>query len=73
MKITDLRPMIWTEDFAGTVEFYTRVLGFECNERNDNWGWASLSSGDRVGLMVVKPNGHTPYGKIGFTGRPVVP
>ena len=60
--------MIWSENVPETIEFYTRVLGFECNEQNDEWGWASLSSGDEVGLMVARPNANTPYSEIGFTG-----
>lgn len=68
MKLNSLRPILWTEDMQGTIDFYTSVLDLECNERNDEWGWASLSSGEEVGLMVAKPNAHTPYGEIGFTG-----
>lgn len=67
MKIVELTPMIWTEDLDGTVGFYRDVLGFACVERNDQWGWASLSI-DGVGIMAARPNAHTPYDKIGFTG-----
>jgi catechol 2,3-dioxygenase-like lactoylglutathione lyase family enzyme len=59
--------MLWTEDLAGSVNFYTAVLGFSASEVNDEWGWASLSK-DSVELMVSNPNEHTPYDKIGFTG-----
>jgi catechol 2,3-dioxygenase-like lactoylglutathione lyase family enzyme len=45
MKLTCLRPMLWTEDFDGTVAFYTDVLGFWVEGRNDDWGWASLKRG----------------------------
>jgi uncharacterized glyoxalase superfamily protein PhnB len=67
MSLQDLRPMPWTEDLAGSVDFYTTVLGFKANEVNDDWGWASLSK-DNVELMLGRPNEHTPYEKIGFTG-----
>lgn len=67
MTLTALRPMLWTEDLDGTIEFYRDVVGLECNERNDDWGWASLSLGD-VGLMVARPNEHVSYSAIGFTG-----
>jgi hypothetical protein len=40
MKITELRPMLWTEDLHGSVDFYTNILGFSCNELNEDWGWA---------------------------------
>jgi catechol 2,3-dioxygenase-like lactoylglutathione lyase family enzyme len=67
MKITGLRPMMWTEDLKGSVDFYTDTLGFNCDELNQDWGWASLSIGD-VGVMFSIPNAHIPYDKIGFTG-----
>jgi catechol 2,3-dioxygenase-like lactoylglutathione lyase family enzyme len=67
MKIINLRPMLWTEDLDGTVGFYTETLGFTADEENGEWGWASLSLDD-VSLMLARPNAHTPYDKIGFTG-----
>lgn len=67
MKITGLRPMLWTEDLMGSVNFYTETLGFTANEFNEEWGWASLSKDD-VSIMLAKPNEHTEYEKIGFTG-----
>ena len=67
MKITDLRPMLWTEDLPGSVKFYTQTLGFTADEVNEEWGWASLSI-DGVGVMFARPNAHVPFDKIGFTG-----
>lgn len=67
MKLTGLRPMMWTEDVAGSVDFYTKILGFEAVEVRDDWGWASLNK-DHVWIMLARPNEHTPYEKIGFTG-----
>lgn len=67
MKITGLRPMLWTEDLKGSVDFYVDKLGFRLKEMNEEWGWASLSIDD-VGLMLARPNEHTPYEKIAFTG-----
>lgn len=67
MKITELRPMMSTEDLPGTIDFYTKTLNFTCDEFNEDWGWASLSIG-KVGVMLTRPNAHTPYDKIGFTG-----
>ena len=67
MKITNLRPMIWTEDLKGSVDFYVDKLGFVCKELNEDWGWASLFIDD-VWIMLARPNEHTPYEKIGFTG-----
>lgn len=59
--------MLWTEDLNGTVDFYVETLGFECNELNEEWGWASLSVDD-VSIMLARPNEHESYDKIGFTG-----
>ena len=67
MKINELRPMLWTEDLGGTIDFYTNILGFTCHKRNDGCGWASLGLDD-VWIMLALPNAHTPYDKIGFTG-----
>ena len=59
--------MLWTEDLHGSVNFYTSVLGFDANEFNEDWGWASLSK-DNVELMLSQPNEHIPYDRINFTG-----
>ena len=67
MSLINLRPMLWTEDLTGSVDFYTSVLGFRINEFNDEWGWTSLSKDD-VSVMLSRPNDHMPYDKIGFTG-----
>ncbi|MCC7308749.1 MAG: VOC family protein [Acidobacteria bacterium] len=67
MKITELRPLIWTEDLNATIEFYVDTLGFTCHGRNDEWGWASLRL-DEVSIMISRPNQHEPYNTIGFTG-----
>ena len=67
MKISGLRPMLWTEDLKGSIDFYTKILGFNADEVSEEWGWATLSI-DGVAIMLAKPNEHTPYDKIGFTG-----
>ncbi|MCB0657753.1 MAG: VOC family protein [Saprospiraceae bacterium] len=67
MTIHSLTPMIWTDAFQETIDFYTKVLGFICGDRNDEWGWAGLYHG-HVDLMIAKPNAHTPFEKPGFTG-----
>ena len=59
--------MLWTEDLDGTIEFYTGVLGFTCGEVNQDWGWATVWKDD-VAVMFARPNQHTSYEKIGFTG-----
>lgn len=56
-----------TEDLHGTIDFYTGILGFTCDELNEDWGWATLAIDD-VAIMIARPNAHVPYDKIGFTG-----
>lgn len=67
MKITELRPIIWTEDLRGTIDFYTGTVGFSSGEIDEDWGWATVRIDD-VTIMLARPNEHTPYEKIGFTG-----
>lgn len=59
--------MLWTEDLKGTIDFYVKSLGFTCGEANFDWGWATLWIDDAA-IMLAKPNEHTVYDKIGFTG-----
>ena len=66
--ITKLRPMLWTEDLKGTVDFYVEKLGFACRELNEDWGWASLHIDD-VWIMLARPNEHEKYDKIGLRVR----
>ncbi|MGV3460366.1 MAG: VOC family protein [Flavobacterium sp.] len=67
MKLTALRPILWTDKLDETIAFYTNILGFICNEKNDDWGWASVSKDD-VALMLTRPNEHAPFEKPAFTG-----
>lgn len=67
MKVTFLRPMMYTQDLDATIAFYSDVLGFTCKEKNDDWGWASLNLDD-VWIMLARPNAHEPFEKAAFTG-----
>jgi uncharacterized glyoxalase superfamily protein PhnB len=67
MKLTRLRPIIWTENLHETVDFYVKNLGFNCGELVAEWNWATLWKDD-VSIMVSAPNDHTKFDKIGFTG-----
>lgn len=67
MKITELRPMLWTKDLKGTIDFYVGKLGFTCGEINEDWGWATLWIDD-IALMLARPDEHTPFEKPQFTG-----
>lgn len=67
MKLTSLTPMLWTEQLTETIDFYTGILGFECSEWNQVWGWASLQN-DGIEIMLARPNEHTPYEQPVFTG-----
>ena|ERR1041385_44412 len=67
MKATKLIPMLWTNHFQETIDFYTQIIGFTCDERNEQLNWASLHLDD-VELMVAVPNEHMTFEKPIFTG-----
>ncbi len=67
MPFKILTPLLRTNAFAETVDFYTNIFGFVCKSRNDDWGWASLSSG-AVEIMIATPNVHMPFAAPAFTG-----
>ena len=67
MKVDSLTPMLRTWDLAGTIEFYTRVLGFECDGHEPGGGWASLRHGT-VSVMFSSPNEHEGDVAPAFTG-----
>lgn len=63
-----LTPMLWVDDLKATVEFYTTVLEFTCENMVEDWGWASLVK-DHVHIMLALPNAHEPnYKGPVFTG-----
>jgi len=51
VKLQRLVPMLPVRSMPASVEFYQKVLGFEVETRNDEWGWARLRLGD-CSLMV---------------------
>jgi uncharacterized glyoxalase superfamily protein PhnB len=66
-EVQSLSPMLRSWDVAGTVEFYTKVLGFECRAFEPEWGWASLECGPAT-VMVSSPNEHEGDVEPRFTG-----
>jgi catechol 2,3-dioxygenase-like lactoylglutathione lyase family enzyme len=67
MKFKTITPMLQTTELDATVDFYTKILGFTCGEKNNDWGWAIVHRDD-VEIMFAKPNAHTPFEKPQFTG-----
>ena len=57
IKMNYLRPMLWTNQLIESVDFYVNVLGFTCEEFNEEWQWASLIN-EGVSIMLAKPNEH---------------
>ncbi len=51
MKMTRLIPMLPVKSMPASVDFYCGMLGFEVENRNDDWGWAMLRF-DECRLMV---------------------
>ena len=67
MKLREVRPMLTTLDPKATAEFYETRLGFTCEARSEDWGWASLRRNE-VRVMIARPNDHEPFDKPAFTG-----
>ena len=67
MKFQFLRPLLRTDKFEETLDFYTGILGFAIVSKNDEWGWASLKK-DEVWIMIAKPNFHEGFERPAFTG-----
>jgi uncharacterized glyoxalase superfamily protein PhnB len=42
MKMNRLIPMLPVKSMPVSVRFYCKMLGFEVETRNDDWGWAML-------------------------------
>ena len=67
MTLKELTPMLRTWDLRASLAFYTEVLGFQCDNFSDEWGWASLSLG-AVRVMLARPNQHEGATTPAFTG-----
>lgn len=67
MKLTSLRPMLWTNDLDMTIEFYNKILGFKILNYNQEVGWVTLGRDD-LEIMFAKPNEHIEFDKPVFTG-----
>ena len=67
MMLKGIAPILTTEKLDETIEFYTKVLGFECDASDQTSGWASVSR-DSVTIMFGAPNAHIPFDKPEFTG-----
>ena len=65
MKLQELTPMLQTTDLKGSIEFYTTVLGFECEGSSDEW--ASVRR-DNVAIMFAVPGEHEAFNGPFFTG-----
>ena len=69
MKVKHLFPMLETKNLEQTIEFYTRVLGFECRGvyPPENPCWASLWNGEAE-IAFGLPNAHTGFENPRLTG-----
>lgn len=67
MKFQPILPIIWTNEFDKTVDFYTDVLGFSFDETNKNNQWIHLFR-DECEIVVASPEGNEPFGQPGFSG-----
>jgi len=70
MKLTNLSPMLETNDIKATIKFYTETLGFTLRGKFKHEGittWCDLVK-DEVAIMFRLPNQHMNYGKILLSG-----
>lgn len=67
MQIQSLVPILYTNDVAASIRFYEDVLGFTCDAKIKDNGWASLSK-DSIRIMLSKPNVHQSFSASAFTG-----
>jgi catechol 2,3-dioxygenase-like lactoylglutathione lyase family enzyme len=57
MKMTRLIPMLPVRSIAAGIAFYGK-LGFEVEQRRDDWGWAMLRSGECRIMLDQSINKH---------------
>lgn len=62
-----MHPVLWTENFEETLEFYTQILSFKIENQDVEWKWAFLVK-DSVKIMISSPNRHEKMKDIGFSG-----
>ncbi len=69
MRLTNLRPMLETEDLKQTIKFYTELLGFKCQGLYPEADpcWASLVK-DNIEIMFTSRNAHSAIEKPTMTG-----
>lgn len=67
MKVEKLSPVLYTKKIEESIVFYTRKLGFRCENMNVELGWALLCL-DEIELMLSYPNEHIGFDKPVFTG-----
>jgi len=58
MKMTRLIPMVPVKSILASIDFYKK-LGFNVEQKNDDWGWAMLSFGE-CRLMLDQSINHHP-------------
>jgi catechol 2,3-dioxygenase-like lactoylglutathione lyase family enzyme len=63
MKLSRLVPMQPVKSLPASVAFYER-LGFVVESRNDEWGWASLRSGNCELMLDQSINPHADIPRI---------
>ena len=70
MKLLTMRPMLETDNLKETIDFYSRLLGFTCQNcfpDIENPVWTSLEK-DGVELMFSVRNAHSIVEKAVMTG-----
>jgi uncharacterized glyoxalase superfamily protein PhnB len=67
VNLKSLRPILRTTQLPETIGFYTEILGFNLDNYDEEWGWASVSK-EGIEIMLAIPNVHEPFNNPMFTG-----
>lgn len=70
MKLTNLSPMLETNDVSASIKFYTKTLEFKLRGKLVHESvvtWCDLVK-DEVSIMFSLPNGRMNYGRILLSG-----
>jgi uncharacterized glyoxalase superfamily protein PhnB len=70
MKLTNLSPLLETNDIKATIEFYTQTLGFTLRGTFEHEGittWCDLVR-DEIAFMFSLPNQNMNHGRILLSG-----
>lgn len=67
MKLLGMTPTLWVPNVQDAVDFYTKFLGFTCENWDREEGWAYVER-DELTLMFAEPHWIADFDGPDFTG-----